>query len=292
MRVYFLSEKPCGLTVSGIYLGLIDGFERSAELSPADELFLECRPQGEYLPVSFRFDEEFLCSPPPQVSLYFTERSVAVYISDFVPADRSIKVHSQKRLGGTLLTLLSQGKLQIDLENETGFHMTELPDVLENAEILPAGNGFLLRAEEAFALLSRTGEIELFSEGRVLSFENGVEAEVPFHDSQGHTALMKWQNGALVSCSIRTPAEPTEATFALALFESALIGADVRPFLCEELAQKADKLKEFLGDYRSVALTEERNKVGLVYERKPRVFDVRYFRIELEKDKIKNILPL
>ena len=40
MRVYFLSEKPCGLTVSGIYLGLIDGFERSAELSPADELFL------------------------------------------------------------------------------------------------------------------------------------------------------------------------------------------------------------------------------------------------------------
>lgn len=292
MRVYFLSEKLCVLYVGGICLGSVDGFERSLQLSPADGFFCEYRPVDGDLPVCFRFDEDFLRSPPPQVSLYFTEQGVAVYAEGFLCADQSAKVIFQRRFGGTLLTLLRQGKLQLDLENETGLHIAELPPALGTCEVLPLRGGFLLQAETAFALVSRTGELKLFSEGKVLSTEDGIEAEVPFHDSQGHTAHMKWQNGALVSCTIRTPAEPTEATFALALFESALIGADVRPFLTDDLAAKAEKLKEFLGNYSSVALTETPEKVGLVYERKPRVFDVRYFRIELEKDKIKNIIPL
>ena len=95
-----------------------------------------------------------------------------------------------------------------------------------------------------------------------------------------------------MNCSIRAAGEPTPATFALALFESALIGADARPFLSDALAEKTSSLKEYLGDFRSVVLTGSPEKVGLVYRRKERVFDVRYYEVELTGGKISNLRPV
>jgi len=60
---------------------------------------------------------------------------------------------------------------------------------------------------------------------------------------------------------VRTASEPQADTFAIAFFESILIGADPLPFLHETLSEKADSLREFLGDFRSVVLTEARDRV-------------------------------
>ncbi len=293
MRVYFLAEKLCFLTINGMNLGLVDGFERTAELDPKDGLSCLVTPcGGEFLPFGFCLDENFLLSPPPQAELYYTENGVAVYFCRFLRADQSLRVLRQERLGGSLLTLTVQGKLQLTLENETGFHLTELPDALEKGAFSARREGFLLAAENCFALLSRTGEIVLFSEGKVLENGETLKAEVPFHDSLGHTAVCEWQDGKLVRCSIRAAGEAASSTFVLALFESALIGADVRPFLSDALAEKADSLKAYLGDYRSVVLTDAPEKVGLVYRRRERVFDVRYFTAELTDGKVSNIKPI
>lgn len=291
MRVYFLAEKTSALTVGGAYLGIVDGFERSVELDPADGLFCEIKPSGD-LPVRFCFDGDFLLSPPPQITLYYSETAVAVYCSGFLRADQSLKVLWQERLGGTLLTLYLQGKLQLNVENETGFHILSLPDSLQTATVKSCGENFLLEGTAAFALVTKEGAISVLSEGKVLEAEKTLKAEVPFHDSMGHTAVCEWRDGALVSCAIRSSREPTEATFALALFESALIGADCTPYLAPALAEKADSLKEFLGDFRSVVLTGERDVVGLTYERREHVFDVRRYRVEITDGKISNILPI
>ena len=66
---------------------------------------------------------------------------------------------------------------------------------------------------------------------------------------------------------------------------------DPSPYLHEKIRGKADSLKEFLGDYRSVVLTDRPERVGLVYERKTRVYDVRYFIVTVEDGKISNIAP-
>ncbi len=279
--------------INGMYLGLVDGFERTTELCPCDGLWCAVTPcGGEFQPFGFRFDEDFLLSPPPFVRLYYTEKGVAVYFCRFLRADQSLRVLRQERLAGSLLTLTLQGKLQLALENETGFHLTDLPDRLESSVFSVRREGFLLTADDAFALLSRGGELLLFSEGKVLESRETLDAEVPFHDSLGHTAVCRWRDGALESCSIRAAGTPTPATYALALFESALIGADVRPYLDDALAEKADSLKEYLGDYRSVVLTEDPARVGLVYPRRERVFDVRYFTVESKQGKISNITPV
>lgn len=291
MRVCFLAEKPCALSLGGIYLGIIDGFERALELDPADEILCEISPLGGFLPLRFLLDERFFLSPPPEVRLYRAGELFAVYACGFVRADPSLRVISQERFGNALLTLCIQGRLTLELDCETGFHHIPLPDGLEGCAMLPHPEGFLLEAENCFALIGRDGKTLVSSEGKVLE-KSPLKAEIPFHDSMGHTAVCEWRGGELVACSVRSASPPDERTYALALFESALIGADVVPFLSPALAEKAGSLKEFLGDYLSVVLTDEREKVGLVYRRKENVFDVRYFRVELEDGKISNIIPL
>lgn len=291
MRVYFLAEKPSALFLNGAYLGMIDGFERSVELQPSDGIFCEIAPNGGYSPVRFTINEDFLLSPPAGIRLYFSDGDAAVYAHSFFRDDPALKVLWQERIGNSLLTLCLQGKLQLNLENETGFHIISLPDVLEKSAAKACGDGYLLESAEAFALIAKDGEILVLSEGKTLSAEETLRAEVPFRDSMGHSAVCEWKGKELVSCAIRSEREPTEATYALALFESALIGADCTAFLSPELCEKAESLREFLGNYVSVVLTPERDRVGLVYERKERVFDVRYFRVELTDGKISNIKP-
>ncbi len=289
MQVIFLAEKQCILTVNGAYFGTVDGFERKAELDPKDGLFCEFLP-AEYLPVRFRLDEDFLLSPPPQVSLYFYREGVAVYCHNFVRSDPSLTVLWQEKVGGSRLTLCMQGKLQLNLENETGFHIVALPEEFEQCRPYALDGEILLEGETCFAVLSREGELVLCTEGKVLGRENGtLRAEIPFFDSMGHTAVIERRDKKLLSCSVRSAFEPTERTFALALFESVLIGADVTPFLADDLVPKAGSLKKFLGKFTSVVMTDDPALTGLVYERKPRIFDVRYFRVTLEDGKIANI---
>lgn len=280
------------LTAGGLPLGTVDGHERSAELDPAAAVFLEFKCPGR-LPVQFFFDEAFLADPPDHVRLYYTREAVAVYVYDFPRAEALLRPLAQERLQGTLLTLYLQGGVQLSLENETGFHIVDLPDPFEQGRIAQAGELFLIEAPENFCLINRSGEVLVLSEGTVSEREPHVCAEVPFHDSLGHTAACTFEEGKLTDCRIRTARKPTAATYALALFESALIGADCTPYLAENLTEKKDALGEYLGKYCSVVLTGSAEVVGLVYERKPRVYDVRYFSVTLEEDgKISNIRPL
>ena len=291
MQVFFLAERPCILTLGGATLGVVDTFERSVELDPADRTFCTLSPLGGYLPFSFCIDEDFLLAPPPGITLYHLSgrKSAALFAGGFARTDQSLKVLRQERLGGARLTLLRQGKLLLDLETEEGFRLIELPDALEESTFFIQDGGFLLCAPNAFALLTRQGEIVVQAEGRIVETGDVLRAEVPFHDSRGHTALCEWKNGELVSCTLRTARDPVPATFALAFFESVLLGLDASPFLSPGL--EADALREYLGDFRSVVLTEEESRVGLVYPRRERVFDVRYFSVETDGGRVCNIIP-
>lgn len=288
MHIIFLSEKPCAVTVSGIYLGMADGFERAAEIDVAEKHFIECKPAG-YHAIGFCLDEAFLLSPPPQISLYYMRTGVAVYCRGYLREDAALRVLKQERLAGTLLTLTMQQKIRLVFENETGFHLVDLDDAFETCTFSCAGEDFLLEGDGKFAILTRAGELKVLSDGTVLERGDAVKAEIPFHDSMGHSAVAVWERGEMTSCSIRSAREPCAATYALALFESALIGADCTPFLAPALAAKSAYLKTFLGGYVSAVLTEDPDEIGLVYPRKQNVFDVRYFRVTAEDGKIANI---
>lgn len=289
MRVYFLSERRAAVTANGLFLGTADGFERTAEVDPADKIFFECKPEG-YRPVTFVFDEKFLVDPPPQVELYFSDGEVAVYVHGFLREDPSLCVLWQAQAGGIAFTLYAQGRLKLYFRNEEA-RLIDLPDSFERAKISACGEHFLLESESGFLLFSREGEVLLQAEGSVLERGERWKAEIPYGDSLGHVAVKEFEGAREVSCTVRTRFPPTERTFALALFETVKAGGDPLPYLSPALAGKANSLAEYLGDFCSAVLVGPPEEIGLVYRRRERVFDVRRFRVTLENGKISNISP-
>ena len=289
MKVYFLSERPSALTLNGAYLGMIDGFERFIELDPNDNIYAEIAPAG-CMPLRFCIDQDFLFAPPPHINLYYTDDAVAVYAFGFLYEDQTLKVLFEEQLGGAHFILYRQGGVYLRYEHGRT-HIIPLDDRFEKCEIREIKDGYLFIGDGAFLLLRRSGKVLVQSEGEVLEAGETLKAEIPFHDSMGHTLVSEWRGGELVASSIRAKHTPTETTYALALFECVNIGVDPSPYLHEKIRDKADSLKEFLGDYRSVVLTDTPQRLGLVYERKERVFDVRYFIVTLEEGKISNISP-
>ena len=71
-----------------------------------------------------------------------------------------------------------------------------------------------------------------------------------------------------------------------------LAGFDPAPYLAPALAQKAGLLREFLGDFCAAVPLQEPGAVGLIYPRKPRVFDVRDILVTLEDGKVANLTPV
>ncbi len=291
MRVFFLSDQPCTLTANGLYLGCVDGHERVAELEPSDGVLLEFKCAG-FLPVLFLFNEEFLYAPPEQARLYHTKNGLALYVTGFIRQPSPLRPVWQKQLNNAKLTLYVQGGVQLSIENESGFHVVDLPDAFEFSTVAAAGELFLLERQNEFMLINREGGIAVRSEGKIVERGNTVTAEVPFHDSLRHSALCVWERGKLTDCRIRTGVKPSAATYALALFESALLGADCTPYLADNLAEKAPALKEYLGDFQSVVLTDNTDEVGLVYEERTRVYRVRYYHVAIEGGKVTNITPV
>lgn len=289
MKVYFLSEKPSALTLNGVYIGMIDGFERHVELDPDDNVHAEIAPAG-FLPLRFIIDQDFLFSPPPHVNLYYTDDAVAIYAFGFLREDQTLVVKCEKQINNARFTIYRQGETYLKYDNGTT-RILPLDERFEECNVNEIADGYLLTGAGAFLLLGRDGSVLVKSEGEVLEAGATLKAEVPFRDALGHTALSEWREGKLVSSSVRARRAPNETTFVLALFESVNLGLDPSFYLHKKIRDKADLIKEFLGDYRSVVLTDDPKRVGLVYERKERVFDVRYFIVAVEDGKIANISP-
>ena len=68
MKIYFLSSRPCALMLGGVFFGMINRFERFAEIEPKDNVFAEFIPEGA-LPVGFFVTEKLRFSPPEQSPL-------------------------------------------------------------------------------------------------------------------------------------------------------------------------------------------------------------------------------
>lgn len=293
MRLYFLSSKPCILRVGGAYFGSVGDFEKFADVCLKDNLFLEFIPQGA-MPVCFFLNESLLFSPPDGVELYLTPHGAAIYVTHFPPNDFSLKLIAQTRHENTLATLFQQGDVQLAIENGQDFFCATLPQGFENAQLQLLGDLFLLKSPTALCVFNRKAERLLYKKYTAFTdTENGFSITTPLGDSLRRCAKASYrlQNGTLEreSYILLAPQGKEHTLTAYAFFESLFIGADFRGFLSDELQEKANELKEFLGDFLYVLPTDEEDKIGLVKKRRERVFDVIYYKVVLKDNKITDI---
>lgn len=308
MKVYFLSSKPCILTLNGAYFGLTDTFERYAELSPKDNLFAEFTPESGQ-PIRFFLNEDIRLNPPSRCEVYLLKDGLAVYAKDFPSTDLTLGVITQERERDMLVTVFAQGGVQVSIESGKGFFLSTLPPSFETCKLEFYQDFALISSPTQIALYNRLGERLLLEYATAFSMKNGVlNATLPLSDSLNRTAECSWElienqakqtsftivQQTKVSLLERETDETRGAIvrdeiLPYAFLESALLGLDCSGYFCDELKEKAESIKEFLGDYQSVVLTKTPSICGLVRKKADRLFEVDEYFVELKDGKITDV---
>ena len=302
MKMYFLSSRPCILTVNDAYFGICDNFERFAEVVLTDRLFIRFIPENAQ-PIGFFLTEDIRFTPPDGVDVYLVKDGIALYAHSFAPLDNTLRPVSQVKTDGRVATLFFQGELHLSLQSDEGLFVATLPPTFADCEITFIGGVFLLKTATQVAIFNKKAERLLMESMRVCKVEDEkLYLEIPLCDRLGRTAesVYDLQNGCtrerFTLKQTRTQNGETEQEkirdelLAYAFFESVLIDAEYTHFLSNELQPKAEDLRAFLGDFIDVTLTNNPYVCGLIRKKQERLFQVAYFSVKVENGKICDIV--
>ncbi len=301
MKVYFLSAEPCALTLNELYFGITDTFERSLDVTLSDRIYAKFSPSGK-LPIGFFITEEILSTPPTGCEVYLLKDGVAIFAKDFPCADFTLRPITQARIDDTLVTVFSQGGIQVSIESPQGFFISSLPPSFSTCELSSHAGLLFLKSETQLAVFTKGGELSLLETVYDYFVENGeLRATLPLSDRLQRTAECVWsltEHGcARVQYIIKQAVMENEATLKdellpYAFFESVLIGANFEELLTDELLPTAEKLVQFLGEFIAVTLTENPCVCGLIRKNAPNLFQVNYYEVEMENGKVKDVRPV
>lgn len=295
MKIYFLSSTPCALSFNDAYFGITDRFERFAEVSLQDRLFVRFNPENA-LPIGFFLTENILFTPPNGCTVYLLPDGIAIYAHDFPPIDFSLKVIAQERFDDVLITVYQQGATQLSIESKQGFFTTTLPQVFSECEISFHADHVCLKSKNHIGVYALNAKCVLFEEVLDVSIsETELNATLPLSDSFKRSAKCTWslspEGCTRTQFTILEPMERTlhDNLLPFAFFESVLIGANFKELLSDELQPSSDKIQAFLGDFEAVTLTKNANVCGLVKKKAERLYEVQYYTVECKDGKITDI---
>ena len=300
MKIYFLSSQPCALCFNGLYFGVTDQFERYAEISLKDKLFVEFLPQNAQ-PIRFFLTEDVRFSPPVGCEVYLSSHFLVIYARDFLPIDNTLKIITQERFQDNLITIFQQGIIQVSMETEKGFFISALPPSFNACTITFQCDLFFIFNQKQLAIFTKTGKCVFLEEIIEYSIEENVlNATLPLSDSLKRYAKCSYaltEDGCFQTAFLLQQAnEKTTAQedirndlLAYAFFESIILQADYKEFLYEELQPNADKILSFLGKFERVLLADNANTCGLIYKKATDLFEIVYYTVEIKNGRIADI---
>ena len=298
MKIYFLSSRPCALTVNGAYFGITDLFARTAELDLRDNLFVEFLPENAQ-PIRFFITENIRFSPPENCEVYLLPDGIAVYARDFAPTDLTFRLIKQETVGNCVATLYSQGHLYLSVQTDKNFFNAYLPPSFASASLVFYREFILLATPAEIALFHQDGRRLLQEKAVSYTLENGVlSARLPLLDSLGRYADCTWAlnetdcvqtSFVLREASGGNPPKMSDGLLAYAFFESVLIGGNYADLLDDALRADAEKVRGFLGKFESGVVTDSPTRCGLVRKKGNRLFSVDYYEVTTKNGKITEI---
>ncbi len=302
MRVYFLSAEPAALRLDGQYAGTADMFERYAELDLKKGALAELLPRSGRGPLCFFVDEGFFLSPHPFCSTYTSEIERAIYVGGYPERQCEISVIAQKQAAGALITVFRFGEVYAAAEGGRRT-LKKLDERFAEAEIEAVDIGgceyAAVRGRNALALF-RGENLACFCGCDDASFGKELAVTVRPETCTRATVTETYSFDGEKFLPSHTETRGSDApphAAAVAFFESVLYGGSKR-YLCEELKDRADHLKEYLGPFMAAVPPTEaaeagygENAVGLVYPKGGGMFEVRYFTAEIADGKVTNVYP-
>ena len=269
--------------------------ERFAEVSLSDGLPVRFEAEDAQ-PLHFFLTDAILTRPPNNVEVYRLENGIAIYAKTFLLNDTTLSVITQKRTESLLLTVVKQGEISLGIESQNGFFNASLPPTFSSCELFSIGNCILLQSPTHVAAFTSFGRL-LFLEAyeNLLLDDEGITMTIPLSDHYRRKAEVRYTlkdgNATRASYTLKQEAIfPEDDLVAYAFFESVRIGASFSDFLSDELAQNETSILGFLGAFIHVLPTDQPQECLLVYKKAERLFDVRRFRVTIERGKIVDIL--
>lgn len=315
MRVHFSSALPCALRLGGAPAGMCGEAEKFADLPDGEWILVEFLPaDGNYFPLSFIWNGEFLAHPPAGVECCLYDCGADVRAFRFTPRSLSLRVLAQTRAAGMLLTAFDCGGPRLCAEGSRFFSCDLPPGDIELGEERIGGERFaraLCRGGRTDRLLLLSPDGEPAFDGDADRYECGAlfRVRARLFDLCGHTLARTFRarGGKLHETerelTIREEFSPDavdERRLPFALFETIAAGGDPSPYLAPALAERADQLRAYLGDFCAVRPPKEIfyrvhgeiNAAGLVYRRTENACDMRFFLAETEGNKVINVRPI
>lgn len=302
MKVYFLSAQTCALTVNGAYFGITDSFEKFATVSLKDKLCVCFTPQNA-LPLCFFLTEDILFTPPDGCDVYLCGDAIAIYAHTFPARDNRLKIITQNTCENLVVTVFQQGEVQATFQMVDNVMIAYLPPSFTTCNVTFWGDFCLLQSPKRLHIYTKQGECVFQERASSFRIDNDIlHVTLPVSDALGFVAETQWQAQentlARVQYTLKQirPAalqgDMKTAMLAYAFFESVRIGADLLPMLSEEMQAEQDSLRNYLGDFLSVVLTDKTDVCGLVYQKAERLYQVRYFQITITNEKITDVSPV
>lgn len=307
MRIYFLSYKPAILKLNGLYVGGIDLFERHIELDIADSVLAEIVPGENLQPVNFFINEKLLFEPPPFMDVYLMEGEALIYIREYGNKDAKISVIFQTRFYGNLITAFSQGGIFLSVEGAE-YSLYNLPAKYANARFEEKNISGIpvlaVRGGNSLCIISDRGKRIFLNDVENAEFSDTLTVTVAFETCTAAKAECCYgydgEKLTLISSRTLETRPPEKNVLHFAFFESVLTCGDYTNYLDSELKGKAEVLKDYLGDFVGVTVPTEKfycenpgvRAAGLVYPKAANLFEVKYFAVDLNGDKISNIYPV
>lgn len=307
MTVYFISSFRAGLTLNGIYVGIIDSFERRIEMDLGDRVLVQVIPDGNGQTFNFFMCEEWLDNPPPCLDVYRGESEVILHFKYCEGKDSTFNIVAQTVYSGATVTIFKQGKIYLAIDGEKydlyplpiGYSFTKFSTVnIGGYDLLAVeGKGHLALIDQGGKMLFCEGVDNFFIDDRLHTtkkFATCRQLEQKREYTYDGYALTP--TTSYVAENLPVPAHALQFAF----FESVLYGASFERYLCDGLKEKAHLLKDFLGEFCDVIVpTEtffrrngEKRAVGLVYKQKDNLFKIAYYGVEIKDALITNVFPI
>ena len=303
MRIYFTACAPAALKLDGQYCGIIDGFERYAEV-PESGAFAEIVPGGG-IPVNFFTGENFFAAPPQNVAVYKIFGGRLVCVRNFFPQREQMRVTAQKNFCGNVFTLFCMGGTYVACEGERG-GVFAMPDGFDGQfeEVETEGAPFLcLRDGKHLAVFSADGGLCLLADCISAHFGERLVTCAPAEDSADTLIYTQYRYDGQKFVPENRRTEERRAPCALAphiaFFDCVLRRGDCTRYLSAELRPKAGDVYSYLGGFKEVLVPDELffkrfgdvAAAGLAYPEGGNTFAVKYFICDVKEGVICNIYP-
>lgn len=307
MTVYFISNFPATLQLNGIYLGMIDKFERRIDVDLSEGVMAQIIPDKNAEQLNFFINDNFLSCPPPCVDTYVSKNEAILYFKYFENKRATFDVIAQTKYCDFTVTVFNQNRTYAALDGQT-YHLISLPDgfVFKEFETheISGSNLLFIKGLGILCVISPLGdmifceEVNDFSCGITLKtvkkFATCRQIEITKEYSFDGESLN------IVNKTVKENAPLMPHTIPFAFFESVLHGGDFSKYLCEEMKAKANVLPKYLGNFVDVCVPTEKfymqhdneSAVGLIYKKKPNLYDLKYFAVTTKADKITNVYPV